>query len=120
MAKGLGYEHGGVGYGRSSSALAKGESCEAGEVAAEEMRGEDRAEDAEKKIEDRARARRIGEEHDVAKDGLQTPNEAHVHQVDREEVNAKAGFVCHGRAKLKRRGAASTLEGEHHANGFTT
>ena len=49
------------------------------------MRGEDRAEDAEEEIEDRAHARRVGEECDVAKDGPQTPDEAHMHQVDREE-----------------------------------
>ena len=71
--------------GRSSSAIAEEEAGEAGETAAEEMRGEDRAEDAEEEIEDRARARRIGEERDVTKDGPQAPDEAHVHQVDREE-----------------------------------
>ena len=58
---------------------------EAGEETTEEMRDEDRAEDAEEKIENRARARRVGEERDVVKDGLQAPDEAHVHQVDREE-----------------------------------
>jgi hypothetical protein len=72
-------------YGRGSSAVAEEEAGEAREDAAEEMRGEDRAEDAEEKIEDRAHARRVGEERDVAKDGLRAKIEAPVHQVDREE-----------------------------------
>ena len=83
--------------------VAEEEAGEAGEAAAEEMREEDRNEDADEEIEDRARAQRIGEERDVSKDGLQKPDDAHVHQVDREE------HVVEPRRQPPRRHHATTI-----------